>query len=126
MKRVLITGSGPIGVLCALAARAHGARVTEIPVRHHARRFGHSKYGIGRVVRVVLDLLILVFMDRALDRPIRWTVDEVFLALKRPDGSPLKRLARWKLPAKGAIRLEDGERYVSRPVQLPLPGLFSN
>ena len=60
----------------------------------------------------------------ALDRPIRWTVDEVFLALKRPDGSPLKRLARWKLPAKGTIRLEDGERYVSRPVQLPLPGLF--
>ena len=60
----------------------------------------------------------------SLDRPIRWTVDEVFLTLKRPDGSPLKRLARWKLPAKGAIRLADAERYVSRPVQLALPGLF--
>ncbi len=53
-------------------AQWEGARVTEIPVRHHARRFGHSKYGIGRVVRVVLDLLILVFMDRALDRPIQF------------------------------------------------------
>ncbi|TPE61145.1 2'-5' RNA ligase family protein [Sandaracinobacter neustonicus] len=63
---------------------------------------------------------------RALHRPIRWTVDEVFLALKRPDGSPLRRLARWRLPMKGAIRLEEAERYVSRPVQLALPGLFSD
>lgn len=53
-------------------AQWEGARVTEIPVRHHARKFGRSKYGIGRVVRVVLDLVILVFLDRALDRPIQF------------------------------------------------------
>lgn len=49
-----------------------GARVTEIPVAHHARKFGRSKYGIGRVTRVLLDLLTLVFIDRALDRPMQF------------------------------------------------------
>ena len=49
-----------------------GARVTEIPVAHHPRRFGKSKYGLGRVARVTLDLLILCFIDRAFDRPIQF------------------------------------------------------
>jgi len=49
-----------------------GARVCEIPVKHNPRRFGHSKYGLGRVARVLLDLLILVFLDRAADRPMQF------------------------------------------------------
>jgi glycosyltransferase involved in cell wall biosynthesis len=49
-----------------------GARVTELVVTHHPRRFGHSKYGIGRVARVLLDLLIVYFIDRAFDRPIQF------------------------------------------------------
>jgi glycosyltransferase involved in cell wall biosynthesis len=49
-----------------------GARVTEIPVTHHPRRFGTSKYGFGRVPRVMLDLLIMYFIDRAFDRPIQF------------------------------------------------------
>jgi len=49
-----------------------GARVTEIPVSHHPRRFGKSKYGIGRITRVSLDLLIVYFIDRAFDRPIQF------------------------------------------------------
>jgi glycosyltransferase involved in cell wall biosynthesis len=49
-----------------------GAKVTEIVVGHHARKFGKSKYGLGRVVRVLLDLLTLVFIDRALDRPMQF------------------------------------------------------
>jgi glycosyltransferase involved in cell wall biosynthesis len=49
-----------------------GARVTELPVRHHARKFGRSKYGLGRVARVMLDLVILFFIDRAFDRPIQF------------------------------------------------------
>jgi glycosyltransferase involved in cell wall biosynthesis len=49
-----------------------GARVTEIPVAHHPRRFGKSKYGLGRVARVMLDLLIMYFIDRAFDRPIQF------------------------------------------------------
>src|SRR5712692_9263719 len=49
-----------------------GARVTEIPVIHHPRLFGKSKYAFGRVARVVLDLLIMYFIDSAFDRPIQF------------------------------------------------------
>lgn len=49
-----------------------GARVTELPVRHHPRRFGRSKYGLGRILRVLLDLFTLFFIDRALDRPMQF------------------------------------------------------
>jgi len=49
-----------------------GARVTEIAVNHHPRRFGKSKYGLGRIARVLLDLLIVYFIDRAFDRPIQF------------------------------------------------------
>src|SRR6266404_9500178 len=49
-----------------------GARVTEIPVTHHPRLFGKSKYGLGRIVRVLLDLFTLCFIDRAFDRPMQF------------------------------------------------------
>ena len=49
-----------------------GARVTELAVTHHPRKFGKSKYGIGRIARVLLDLLIVYFIDRAFDRPIQF------------------------------------------------------
>lgn len=48
-----------------------GARLVELPVHHRARRFGTSKYGIGRTVRVVLDLLTVLFLQRFLVRPIQ-------------------------------------------------------
>lgn len=47
-----------------------GARITEIPVRHHARRFGKSKYGLDRTFRVVMDLLTISFMRKFLTRPM--------------------------------------------------------
>jgi hypothetical protein len=47
-----------------------GARVTEIEVKHHQRRFGHSKYGLERIIKVVLDLLVVAFLDRYLVKPI--------------------------------------------------------
>ena len=53
-------------------AAREGARVTELPVSHHPRRHGKSKYGFGRVSRVFLDLLTLYFIDRSLDRPIQF------------------------------------------------------
>src|SRR4030095_10875112 len=39
-----------------------GAKVTEIPVRHHARTMGKSKYGITRTVKVILDALTIKFL----------------------------------------------------------------
>lgn len=51
-------------------AYIEGARIAEIPVRHHARRFGQSKYGLGRTIRVVMDLLTVYFMKKFLTRPM--------------------------------------------------------
>jgi glycosyltransferase involved in cell wall biosynthesis len=53
-------------------AAREGASVTELPVSHHPRRYGKSKYGLGRICRVFLDLLTLYFIDRSLDRPIQF------------------------------------------------------
>ncbi|MBU0753212.1 MAG: glycosyltransferase family 2 protein [Gammaproteobacteria bacterium] len=53
----------------ALAFEA-GAKIIEVPVRHHARTAGVSKYGIDRTFRVLLDLLLMKFMLRYLHRPL--------------------------------------------------------
>src|SRR5215204_3175197 len=47
-----------------------GARITEMPVRHHARRFGESKYGISRTVKVLVDLLTLKMITSFRSRPL--------------------------------------------------------
>jgi glycosyltransferase involved in cell wall biosynthesis len=47
-----------------------GARVTELPVTHHARTLGKSKYGIGRTLNVVLDLITVKFMSSYMTKPI--------------------------------------------------------
>jgi len=48
----------------------HGAKIAEIPVRHHARRFGKSKYGMGRTAKVILDLITVKFMGSYVTKPI--------------------------------------------------------
>ena len=48
----------------------NGARVTEIPVTHHPRLHGESKYGLERVVKVVLDLIVVKFLFRYSGKPI--------------------------------------------------------
>ena len=51
-------------------AYIEGARITEVPVRHHPRRFGQSKYNLGRTIRVLMDLLTVFFMKKFLTRPM--------------------------------------------------------
>jgi glycosyltransferase involved in cell wall biosynthesis len=46
-----------------------GAKVTEVKVRHHPRRLGKSKYGIGRTFKVVLDLMTAKFFASYLNKP---------------------------------------------------------
>src|SRR5579859_189885 len=53
----------------AYAALA-GAKIAEIEVAHHARRFGKSKYGISRTFRVILDLLTLKFLGSFGTKPL--------------------------------------------------------
>lgn len=48
-----------------------GVRVAEIPVNHHPRRYGRSKYGIGRTVKVLLDLITVKFLLNYATRPLQ-------------------------------------------------------
>jgi glycosyltransferase involved in cell wall biosynthesis len=47
-----------------------GARVTEIPVRHHARKAGASKYGLGRTFKVILDLITVKMLGSYSTKPM--------------------------------------------------------
>ena len=48
----------------------NGARIAEVPVMHHARVHGTSKYGLERVVKVILDLGVVLFLHRYAQKPI--------------------------------------------------------
>lgn len=54
----------------AIAASAAGASIAEIPVRHHARRYGKSKYGLSRVAAVLGDLLTITMIRSFRERPL--------------------------------------------------------
>ncbi len=49
-----------------------GPRVAEIKVRHHARRYGKSKYGLSRIYKVLLDLMVIKTVATFASRPLRW------------------------------------------------------
>ena len=49
-----------------------GGRIAELEVSHRPRRAGASKYGLGRTGRVLLDLVVVLFLHRALDRPVQF------------------------------------------------------
>jgi len=49
-----------------------GPRVAQIRVRHHARRWGQSKYGLSRVYKVLLDLMVIKTIASFASRPLRW------------------------------------------------------
>ena len=51
-------------------AKLQGARITQVDVKHHARRFGKSKYGINRTFKVMSDLVLMVFMRKYMQKPM--------------------------------------------------------
>jgi glycosyltransferase involved in cell wall biosynthesis len=51
-------------------AQQSGARMEQIPVRHHPRTAGKTKYNLSRAFRVVLDLITITFMHSYLTRPM--------------------------------------------------------
>ena len=53
-------------------ANVSGARVQEIKVKHHARQFGESKYGLSRIYKVLIDLAGITTIRAASFAPIRW------------------------------------------------------
>jgi len=55
----------------ALAAATAGARVAQVPGRHHARLHGESKYGLSRVFKVLADLVTIKMVLSSRTRPLR-------------------------------------------------------
>ena len=51
-------------------ANSVGAKITEVPVRHHARKYGKTKYGLERTAKVVLDLFTVKFLVSFSSKPI--------------------------------------------------------
>ncbi len=51
-------------------ATLEGARITQIDVKHHARKFGTSKYGLSRTFKVISDLLLMLFFKRYMQKPM--------------------------------------------------------
>jgi glycosyltransferase involved in cell wall biosynthesis len=51
-------------------AHLQGAKITQVDVKHHARQFGESKYGINRTFKVMADLILMLFFKKYLQKPI--------------------------------------------------------
>ncbi|MEI9944757.1 MAG: glycosyltransferase family 2 protein [Chitinophagaceae bacterium] len=51
-------------------AKLQGAKITQVDVKHHPRKFGKSKYGIGRTFKVMSDLILMVFLRKYLQKPM--------------------------------------------------------
>jgi glycosyltransferase involved in cell wall biosynthesis len=72
-RREVLTGFrlyGEMHRFIPVYARMVGAKMIEVPVHHHARRFGKAKYGLGRTVKVVLDLFTVKFLLSYAAKPI--------------------------------------------------------
>lgn len=54
----------------ALLAFLNGARIKEVPVKHHPRKFGVSKYGLSRTIKVINDILLILFQRNYLQKPL--------------------------------------------------------
>jgi glycosyltransferase involved in cell wall biosynthesis len=72
-KRTVVDGIrlyGEMHRFLPIYASWHGAKITEVVVNHHPRRAGRSKYGLERVIKVLLDLLVVKFLDSAAQKPM--------------------------------------------------------
>ncbi len=72
-RREVITGFrlyGEMHRFIPVFARWVGARIIEVPVQHHPRRFGKAKYGLERTIKVILDLFTVKFLNTYSSKPI--------------------------------------------------------
>jgi len=72
-RREVLTGFrlyGEMHRFIPVYAHSVGARITEVKVHHHARKFGKAKYGLERVFKVVLDLITVKFLTGFAKKPI--------------------------------------------------------
>jgi len=62
-------------------AKLQGANITQVDVKHHARRFGKSKYGLNRTFKVMSDLITMVFFRKYIQKPMHLFGSLGFIAL---------------------------------------------
>ena len=55
-----------------ILAVLEGGRITEVDVKHHPRLYGQSKYGLGRTIKVMSDLILMAFFKKYFKRPIHF------------------------------------------------------
>jgi glycosyltransferase involved in cell wall biosynthesis len=88
----------------ALAVSIAGARIVELPVRHHPRKFGRSKYGVSRVTKVLADLLTLAMLRRFREHPLRmFAVGATISFVLASVTSIVALLAAWDIFDSGAV-----------------------
>ena len=97
-----------------------GARVTEMEVTHHPRRAGVSKYGLGRVFKVLLDLLTVTFLGGYSTKPIYFFGKPALLLCTGGILSAAVWLAQF---IKGHVLDRPGDVWV-QPVTLLLLAVF--
>ncbi|HEX2952140.1 MAG TPA: glycosyltransferase family 2 protein [Armatimonadota bacterium] len=72
-RREVITGFrlyGEMHRFIPAYANSVGAKIVEVPVHHHARKFGKAKYGLERIAKVILDLFTVKFLTSYAGKPI--------------------------------------------------------
>lgn len=83
--------------LPALAAASAAARITEVPVRHHARRFGESKYGLSRIAKIAADLMTIKMISSFRETPLALFVFASIVPLLTSAVVGASWLHRWML-----------------------------
>lgn len=61
---------GELHRFIAVLAHLEGARIAQVPVRHHPRIYGKSKYGLSRTLKVISDLILMLFFKKYMRRPM--------------------------------------------------------
>jgi len=72
-RREVITGFqlyGEMHRFIPVYANRYGAKIIEVPVHHHPRKFGQTKYGLERTIKVILDLFTVKFLVSYATKPI--------------------------------------------------------
>lgn len=90
-------------------ASEQGVRIAEVPVNHRARRFGTTKYGIGRTIRVVLDLATVKFLLNYSTRPLQ--IFGLFGLMSGGLGALITAYLGW-------VRLVEHQSIADRPLLL--------
>lgn len=108
-------------------AHSVGARITELPVRHHARKFGKANYGLERTIKVVLDLFTVKFLLSYSSKPIYLFggAGSVLMFFGFIDLAYLFIRRFWNIPAANSPLLSIGVMLVIMGFQSILLGLIA-